>query len=527
MNAMAGARRETRPTPTFHRLHRSRALWRRACVLTYLVCISVCASGVATAQCRRLSTSSEPAIASSHPPRLIRLGLPAGVMDTNCSVDTLDEHTLDPNGASLGDLLGQLVQRTYFRIFKVDLSKACPFWGGRAATCSQPDCSVLVCDPGEVPEAFKCGPPALDTSSALDAASAEALGRLERPSHRHALPPFQPYLLEDGESWTAQDNDATSEYVDLLRNPEGYTGYQGQHVWEAIYRENCFKTAPCDAVAGQAVPLALPDGRQRVCKEERVFYRIISGLHTSITMHIARQYLLSNGSWGANPAIYQRRVRDHPQRIENLYFAYALALRAASKAADILVQRTDYRTGDEAEDAATSRLLQQMFDSPLLKPGSQLCRQTFDEREMFRECCDKRLTQFRAHFRNISVVMDCVGCEKCRLWGKLQFLGMGTALKILFADVTECGPAGTAPPPLNRNEVVALVNVLHKLAQSIRTLHDLEALLSAQAHARRRQMAWLAGVLLTGVPLLWRAWWAQARRRRRHAVPVEKSTKYT
>lgn len=29
--------------------------------------------------------------------------------------------------------------------------------------------------------------------------------------------------------------------------------------------------------------------------------------------------------------------------------------------------------------------------------------------------------------------MDCVGCEKCRLWGKLQVLGMGTALKILFS----------------------------------------------------------------------------------------------
>jgi len=29
--------------------------------------------------------------------------------------------------------------------------------------------------------------------------------------------------------------------------------------------------------------------------------------------------------------------------------------------------------------------------------------------------------------------MDCVACEKCRLWGKLQVTGLGTALKILFA----------------------------------------------------------------------------------------------
>ena len=26
-------------------------------------------------------------------------------------------------------------------------------------------------------------------------------------------------------------------------------------------------------------------------------------------------------------------------------------------------------------------------------------------------------------FQNITRVMDCVGCEKCKLWGKLQTLG--------------------------------------------------------------------------------------------------------
>jgi ERO1-like protein beta len=28
--------------------------------------------------------------------------------------------------------------------------------------------------------------------------------------------------------------------------------------------------------------------------------------------------------------------------------------------------------------------------------------------------------------------MDCVGCDKCRLWGKVQTIGLATALKILF-----------------------------------------------------------------------------------------------
>jgi hypothetical protein len=34
-----------------------------------------------------------------------------------------------------------------------------------------------------------------------------------------------------------------AEYVDLLTNPERYTGYVGAHahkIWNSIYRENCF-----------------------------------------------------------------------------------------------------------------------------------------------------------------------------------------------------------------------------------------------------------------------------------------------
>lgn len=71
--------------------------------------------------------------------------------------------------------------------------------------------------------------------------------------------------------------------------------------------------------------------------------------------------------------------------------------------------------------------------------------------------------QFRQHFRNISRIMDCVGCDKCKLWGKLQTHGLGTALKILFS-----GKFDRWEPTLNhfskkkffleRSEIVALIN---------------------------------------------------------------------
>ena len=51
--------------------------------------------------------------------------------------------------------------------------------------------------------------------------------------------------------------------------------------------------------------------------------------------------------------------------------------------------------------------------------------------------------EFKAHFRNVTRIMDCVGCDKCRLWGKVQTTGIATALKILFEldeKALECVP---------------------------------------------------------------------------------------
>lgn len=77
-------------------------------------------------------------------------------------------------------------------------------------------------------------------------------------------------------------------------------------------------------------------------------------------------------------------------------------------------------------------------------------------------------TEFREKFRNISKIMDCVGCDKCRLWGKLQVQGLGTALKILFSEKFDLSLATNNPikgiKPVNqhfklkRGEIVSLFN---------------------------------------------------------------------
>ncbi|PIO76261.1 hypothetical protein TELCIR_01655 [Teladorsagia circumcincta] len=85
-----------------------------------------------------------------------------------------------------------------------------------------------------------------------------------------------------------------------------------------------------------------------------------------------------------------------------------------------------------AEDIETRVAIDELLDIIRQFPDQ------FDEHELFTgvEAHARELREeFRSHFLNISRIMDCVGCDKCRLWGKVQIHGMGTALKILFSDL--------------------------------------------------------------------------------------------
>jgi hypothetical protein len=74
--------------------------------------------------------------------------------------------------------------------------------------------------------------------------------------------------------------------------------------------------------------------------------------------------------------------------------------------------------------------------------------------------------------------MDCVTCEKCRLWGKIQILGFGTAIKILLTPEEELEAscqASSARRLLNRQEIIALLNTLNQLSKSIEFVANINA----------------------------------------------------
>ena len=196
---------------------------------------------------------------------------------------------------------------------------------------------------------------------------------------------------------------------------------------------------------------------------------MISGLHTSINIHLSSKYLLSEkntfgnpqGVWGINVEEFNRRFSpeltngEGPQWLKNLYFVYLLELRAIAKASDYL-KKEEYYTGNEEEDLEVKNAVADILKVVRTFP------QHFNETSMFNggKQAISLKEDFKQHFRNISRIMDCVGCDKCKLWGKLQIHGLGTALKILFSGKFEKENLQSFKPnlKLKRNEIVALLN---------------------------------------------------------------------
>ncbi|KAL1617255.1 endoplasmic oxidoreductin-1 [Neofusicoccum ribis] len=418
----------------------------------------------------------------------------------------------------------------FFSYWRLNLyNKKCPFWSDENGMCGNIACAVNTLENEEdIPLVWRA-----EELGKLEGPKAEHPGRKVREEEHHKRP-LQGGLGDDvDESCVVEYDDecderdycvpddegasAKGDYVSLLDNPERFTGYAGvgsQQVWEAIYRENCFsKPQPAGDVtpagsslgfgglsggSGQAaqdlrnvmrnqplqqnVQSAIAKGSQpsvRVdqlefddeCLEKRVFYRVVSGMHASISTHLCWDFLnQTTGKWHPNLACYENRLHKFPDRISNLYFNYALVLRAVGKLRNHL-QNYQFCSADPQQDVQTKSMVLSLIDTIPVNQREAI----FDESVMFQDSHAAVLKDdFKHRFRNVSRIMDCVGCDKCRLWGKLQVNGYGTALKVLFEFDEE---DAAAAPPLRRTELVALVNTLGRISHSIGAVKQFRALI--------------------------------------------------
>ncbi|XP_022378872.1 ERO1-like protein alpha isoform X1 [Enhydra lutris kenyoni] len=420
--------------------------------------------------------------------------------DCTCDVETIDRF----NNYRLFPRLQKLLESDYFRYYKVNLKRPCPFWND-INQCGRRDCAVKPCQSDEVPDGIK---------SASYKYSEVANNFIEECEQAERLGAVDESLSEETQKavlqWTKHDDSSDNfceaddiqspdaEYVDLLLNPERYTGYKGPDawkIWNVIYEENCFKP---QTIKRPLNPLASGQGKSEentfyswlegLCVEKRAFYRLISGLHASINVHLSARYLLQETwlekKWGHNVTEFQQRFDgiltegEGPRRLKNLYFLYLIELRALSKVVPFF-ERPDFQlfTGNKVHDAENKMLLLEILHEVKSFPLH------FDENSFFagdKKEANKLKEDFRLHFRNISRIMDCVGCFKCRLWGKLQIQGLGTALKILFsekliANMPESGPSYEFH--LTRQEIVSLFNAFGRISTSVKELENFRNLL--------------------------------------------------
>jgi hypothetical protein len=198
------------------------------------------------------------------------------------------------------------------------------------------------------------------------------------------------------------------------------------------------------------------------CLEKRAFYRLVSGLHSSINIHLCASYLHKGNfnlpdRWGPNPAEFKRRFDpattngQGPQWLKNLYFIYLVELRAITKAADYLEKQVYFTGPTTKNDTETKMAVIDILNIARSFPNH------FDETQLFKGNSQLK-EQFQLKFRNITRIIDCVGCDKCRLWGKVQTVALGTALKILFSSKTLSLDTNSKSFQLSRLEIVSLFN---------------------------------------------------------------------
>ncbi|KAF5901718.1 ERO1-like protein alpha, partial [Clarias magur] len=401
--------------------------------------------------------------------------------DCACDVETIDTF----NNRKLFPQLQKLLSSDYFRFYKVNLNNPCPFWTD-SGHCGLRDCAVKPCKPNEVPEGLKSSSYKYSFEASQhtkECEMAEKLGAVNSSLSDETRQTLDDWNRHDDEAdrfCMHDDEDSPdSQYVDLLLNPERYTGYKGPEawqIWNSIYEENCFKPY---TVKRPLNPLVSSSGDSEggfykwlegLCVEKRAFFRLVSGLHASINVHLSARYLLDDNwferMWGPNVTEFQLRFDEEltkgegPKRLRNLYFLYLIELRALAKVLPFFERHSIHLyTGDPEQDKQIKELLLELlymaksfplhFDETTLFAG--------DKKEAAKLKEDLRLT-----FKNISRIMDCVGCFKCRLWGKLQTQGLGTVLKILFSEkqIETLPQSSNAKPSfqLSRQEIVSLFN---------------------------------------------------------------------
>ena len=301
---------------------------------------------------------------------------------------------------NITNILDKLKKTLFFKIFKLNLEPECTIFQ-QQNICKDESCQICQCEEGEVPKIWK------QESNANELINT----KIDEPFKK-----WVDKFSVSTKEWLIEEDIDSKEgtYINLLKNPEGYTGYQGPHIWRAIFSENCFS-----------------DRFNLLCKEDKIFYRIFSGWLSNTNMQIGFNF--------------------HDKKTNRT---------SINKGKNFLLNY-DYFSGNETEDKITLNLINELFNEN--SKNLNILENSFNETSLEFEnfMHSQKISNLIIRFRNISSLIDCVSCSKCRMHAKLEIFGIATMFKIMFANNNELKEI------VKRNELVSFLNLFAKLSKTI------------------------------------------------------------
>ena len=341
------------------------------------------------------------------------------------------------NNKKLCESLQKLKKTLFFKIFKINLDPECSVFH-QEMICKDTSCQICECSNGEVPRVWK-QPTGIgeDIVTTID-------------------DPFTKWVEKfnvDTKQWLLKEDIDPKDgaYINLLKNPEGYTGYRGSHIWNAIFKENCFT-----------------ERYSSLCVEDKIFSNIFMGWLVNTNFQIGCNFhKRGTNETFLNLTYVTTKFLYHKDKIDYLFFLYSLMLKAVNKAVPFLLSY-DYSSGNKTEDIMTEKIIREIFRYEL--KNLDLIEDSFHDTYTYFEnfMNSGMISQLIIRFRNISSIIDCVTCSKCRMHAKLEVFGIATMLKILFSSSTE-----ELKKCMSRNELVSFINLFAKLSKSINNIQTI------------------------------------------------------
>lgn len=379
------------------------------------------------------------------------------------SLDTCDITTsyIDELNNKIKHNISKLLKSKHFRYFKINFDKKCQFWDAEQS-CYSENCAVEILNSHHqnLVEFYN----KTFIFSVLEKVNykTETTQKLKKESDFHSCSEFEYCHIDD---------ESNCVYVDLIKNLETFTGYGGRssnRIWNSIYLNQYFKDSTKSL------------NTLNKFNEEDLLFKVISGMQSSISTHLSYFYIDPHTKkFVSNLSLFMEKVGFYKERLLNLYFNYALIAESIKKLTDVVsieeIFFHDSKTKQKSDDFSYEQKQQKKKFAPLKNITSELKKKNLLKGSFnySKNISDDFKQELRQKFKNISALMDCVECEKCKVWGKLQVIGYATALKLLLEFES---PNDLKLLKFRRVEFVSLFNTFDKLSKAIEYVNEFKNL---------------------------------------------------